>query len=448
MARGSIYGLTPGPGREGVAGEECATLREGSASTCSRRGTAVTPPRVISTASLALAAGIVPVFLATALSPLIAAELRFAEAAVATAVTCFFLGAAVSALPAGRLAERMSGRAAMLCGLLVSAVGSLALGIVAKTWWHLATMLVLMGAVVPLIDAGAARTFAMSLPEQKRAIAFGVKESCVPLAAMLAGLAVPIVSGSIGWRGAYIAVPVLGLFAALALPRAAEVAAGDAMSFVVGAPGRSAGTRSPSLPRRSWLLVVAISLASGSATASVAFLVPAASRAGFSSSQAGALLATASAGSIVVRLVSGHVADRRRDLLPTTFVGSILIGGLGTSWIAALSDAIAAPSLVFGLAMWLTVAAGWGWTGLAFLALTDAVPHAPAYAASAGMLGLSVGGTGGPLLFGIVATAASYRWAWACLGALFLIAGCLAKKGLRKPVTQLASESRLPDGPG
>lgn len=47
----------------------------------------------------------------------------------------------------------------------------------------------------------------------RRGFAFGVKQSAVPLTAMLAGLAVPVFAVTVGWRWAFGAAAALGLFA-------------------------------------------------------------------------------------------------------------------------------------------------------------------------------------------------------------------------------------------
>jgi hypothetical protein len=72
----------------------------------------------------------------------------------------------------------------------------------------------------------------------------------------------------------------------------------------------------------------------------------------------------------------------------------------------------------------LTLAAGWGWTGVAFHAVLVATRDAPALGAGIVLGGLSLGGAAGPALFGNISASASYPWAWAS-SAIALAAGAV-----------------------
>jgi MFS family permease len=68
----------------------------------------------------------------------------------------------------------------------------------------------------------------------------------------------------------------------------------------------------------------------------------------------------------------------------------------------------------------LAFAAGWGWPGLFNFAVVKTSPGAPAAATGITQTGASGGAAVGPLVFGLVAEAASYQVAWLVCGAFAL----------------------------
>jgi len=397
------------------------------------------PNATIGAASGALATTMVPVFLVGALSPVIGADLGFDEAATGVIVMSFYLAAAVTAIPMGSLTERLGAGRAMRTGVLVSAIGCAVTASLVRSAWQLAVLMALLGVTLPLVDTGTARAFATSVPINRRGRAFGVKEASVPMASLLAGLAVPLLAATVGWRlaflGGVLVAPVIVLSLNLALPvdpRRSRPRAGPRSSLpAVGAapdgepdPGRPA--TSPRLRRPVRLLAVSFALAGAGAAAVVTFLVPTATANGMSSARAGLTLAVASGGGIVARLAAGAMADRAPATLGPALMSAMLAGAIGTAGLAMAPQGIA-----FVVVAVLTLTAGWGWTGLGFAALTQATPQAPATAAGAGILGLAVGGTLGPVLFGRLVVSGSYPLGWTVISGLFLAGTICAYLGLR-----------------
>jgi MFS family permease len=401
----------------------------------------------IAAASAALAVATVPMFLFGALSGSIGAELGFGTAQAGAVVTTFFLAAAVTAVPLGRVTESLGGRRAMRLGVVTSAVGCALVGTVAADWWHLAVLLGIVGGVLPFVDTGAARTFTTAVTARRRGAAFGIKEASVPFASMLAGLAVPAVAGTAGWRAAFLAAAAVGplAWAALAVVPPAAAAAPHGGGRQIGPRPARTGSRPgrAALPRAVPVLAVGFALAGGAAAAAVAFLVPAAVAVGMTPAAAGTALAVASAGSIVARLVAGLAADRHPHA-----VGALLVVGMALGALGALVLALGRPGWPIVVASALTLTAGWGWTGLGFTALVRLAPETPAAAAGVGLTGLAVGGTVGPLLFGVVVGAAgAYAWGWTTLAAAFGLgaaAVAVALAGTRPGGRSPASRSTPP----
>lgn len=351
-------------------------------------------------AAAGLASSMVPVFLFAALSGQIGAELAFGPQAVGVAVTVFFVAAGLAAVPGGRLTERIGPRRALGLGALVSGLASVGIGAGARTWWHAAALLAVAGTALGLTDTGAARALADRVRSARQGLAFGVKEASVPGASLLAGVAVPALGLTIGWRPTFMAGFVLVPVVWALLPR--RLASPAPAPSIAPSSVTDAGRRPALL-----LLAVGSALGAGAATATAAFLVPAAVAGGISPGPAGLLLAAGSAAGIGTRLVVGWGADRGGGA-PVALVALLMAGGaLG---LAALAAAPEGPAVVAGALV--ALGAGWGWTGLVFLAAVRADPRAPAAAAGIVLAGLSVGGATGPLAFGALVGVTSYPAVW------------------------------------
>jgi hypothetical protein len=232
-----------------------------------------------------------------------------------------------------------------------------------------------------------------------------------------------------------------------------EMGRGDAHAPGVAAdatssPSTDPGGGQPSEDRGSgpllFGLAVAAALAGGAAAAVASFLVPTAELAGLGAGAAGALLAAASTASIAMRLLSGASVDRR----PGSELAAIaVLAGLGTVGVAGLAWAsgpgagaagggltAGAPAVVATVGLVLTavvsLGAGWGWTGLVFLAAVRLEPERPARAAGAVLAGLGVGGAAGPAVLGWMAEVQGFAAAWVA-GAISMAVATLLAVRLR-----------------
>lgn len=384
--------------------------------------------------ALALTCSAVPAFLFGALSDRLRAELGFGEVGVGAGVTVFFAAAALGAYPAGRITDRLGAATAVRVGASAATVASVGIGALAGTWWQAAALLAVAGASVGLVDTGTARAFSRAVRPTRQGLAFGLKEASVPGASMLAGVTLPLVAGTVGWRPSFAVGVVLLPLVWLGLPGSAGAAdARPTAPAAVDPPHQRAatpGTAEVTAPSRRVvalaLTTVACALGVGAANAAAAFLAPSATAGGLTPGAAGALLAAASLASIAMRVATGGMADRRpgREMAVTA-----LLLGLGALGALASAGGTAAAAVVGAL---LVLGAGWGWSGLVFLAAIRAGPARPA--ASAGMIltGLAAGGALGPLGFGTLVSAGGYPVAWvataAAMGAGAVVAGAADRR--------------------
>lgn len=360
-------------------------------------------------ASLMTTLGTLPVFLLSSQSVYIRQELGFDEVRFGIAVSVFFGSAALAALLGGGLTDRVGRRRSTIAAGAVAAVGGLGIAFLAHSWVVLVALLVLLGIANAACQVTANLTVARVIPPHRRGLGFGIKQSAIPVAIMVAGLAVPTVGALGGWRWTFAATGVGGLLvvvAGLRLPRAVDGT-------------RARGTETDRPPMRALVLtMVAITLASAAANSLGSFLASWGFHAGLTPSQAGVLMAAGSGANLMLRVFLGHRADRRHGRnLPVValqmFIGALALGAL----------AIDSPVTVV-VSGFLAFALGWSWPGLLLYAVVRVGRDAPGAASGMVQAGAFIGGAAGPALFGAVVGWVGYQVAWGAAGTLFL-AGAL-----------------------
>lgn len=227
-------------------------------------------------------------------------------------------------------------------------------------------------------------------------LAFGLKQSGVPLAALCGGAAVPTVALTIGWRQAYLCAAVVALLFAWWIGR-----------FPVHdqVPQPTARNR-PQRRRILWLLACAGGFGAAAADALGGFFVSSGVAVGASESFAGTTLALGSGVCVICRLSMGRLADEGRGAV-FAMVGVLMLSGAGGYVLLALRM----PELLVPAAV-LCFAGGWGWPGLLYFGVARLDRAAPAAATSTVQAGIFVGAVLGPVVFGAVTETWSYGVAW------------------------------------
>ena len=355
-----------------------------------------------------------PVFLVGALGTTIGAELGLSETAIGGAATALFLCSAIVATPAGRAVERVGAGVALRAGVSIAGLVALSVALVTDGWWTLVVPMTVGGVAVALVDTGAARAFADRVRPERQGAAFGIKEASIPGASMLAGLSLPTVASLFGWRASFAGAAGVAAVVALSLPRPSRFRS-DAGTI---APEDTGGTRvaTAGVVR----FAIGAGLGTGAATATATFLVGGLVADGIGTSVAGTVLSVASLAGIGTRLAAGWRADRPHVAPVRMIVALQALGALGLAGLALGGGLpLSVPSAV------VAIGAGWGWTGLAFLAVVRANPTAPAAAAGVVLTGLGTGGALAPLAFGALVDAVSFGLAWAAAGVLMAAGAAL-----------------------
>ena len=279
------------------------------------------------------------------------------------------------------------------------AAAALLLAALAPSTAVLAGAMVIGGGANAIGQPAGNATVAQHVPPRRFGLAFAVKQSGIPLATVLAGLAVPGIALTIGWRFAYGIAAVLA-FLALLLPPPDRPAIGRR---VEGAVPR--GRRAPL-----WALAGGLALATIAATSIGAF---------------------GASGGVAVRPCRGDRRPGRRRGRPAGAHRSparraaggravqrraeggrlLVLAGAGGWALMSGSYPLGAPAL-FVVGLLVANAFGWGWPGLVHLSVARLFPTATAAGSGVTQTGVSLGLFAGPLLLGAIITEAGWPAAW------------------------------------
>jgi MFS family permease len=375
---------------------------------------AAAPPslvwRTVAAGGLSTVLASLPVFLLGGLAVLVRSELVFSEVQLGLAASVFFTVAALSAVPAGRVAARTGAWAATVLAAVTSSLALFAMAL-APSYTLLLVALAVGGVANSLAQIGTNGSLAEVVPAHRQGLAFGVKQAAIPAATLVAGFALPLVGLTLGWRVTFAGAALLALVYVVLAPRPTRDRP---------AGRRSGGRTGDAAVQALAVVAVAAALAAAAVNGLAAFLVESAVAAGLSLSAAGVLLGSGSALGICARIGVGWLADRRGRGHLAIVAGMMATGAVGMSLLAtgAVPAFFAGTALVFAL--------GWSWPGLMTFAVVRSNPSAPAVATSYTQTGVFAGGATGPVVFGLLVQAESYSLAWSvAAGAMLAAAGLM-----------------------
>lgn len=364
--------------------------------------------------------GAIPPFLLGAQAVWVREDLEVGLGVFGVGISTFFAAAALGSIGAGVLLDRLGRRFGVLVAGTLVAVGGTTMALLVRGPLTLLLCMAVLGLGNASCQTAANLSMARALPSGRRGLGFGVKQSAVPLAIMLGGLAVPTLGGALGWRSTFLATAGAGVLVALAavVRRPAEAGTGVAAADVPDRPPW-------------WPLVlagVAITFASAAANFLGAFIASWGDEIGLTATTAGLLMAAGSAGSIAVRVLSGHRADSRQGAnLPVVAVQMYA----GAACLLGVAIGTPATVLAFGF---LAFTVGWAWPGLLLFAVARIGRDTPARASGVVQAGAFVGGALGPMGFGAMAGAVGFRPTWLAAAGCFVVAGTLvlvARRGFQ-----------------
>jgi len=371
------------------------------------------PRRAIIAGLAAQTAGSVPIALIGATAPELQAAFGFGDAQLGVLAALYFLSAAVLGPYGGRIVDRLGPAvglratgAIVIVGLLVEA---------AATSYPMLVVGALIGATSLALATPASNVVLIHhVPAQRQGLAFGLKQSAVPLAATLSGLALPLIALRVGWRWAFIVMLIFPLASLVLAPETPSVHRNSESH-------RGSEPRRKARPPRELLLLAGVGVFAATAVGTLnPFLVRAATEVGYSAGAAGILLSVAAGSLIVSRVLWGAVLDRS-GLEPVKVVFFLLaVGAVGYALLASSSMALFAVGAIVAYSF------GWAWPGVQFLAGVRLWPENPGEASGVLQLGAFIGATAGPLVFGMIVERSGFSLGYALSAAVAVIAAGLA----------------------
>lgn len=380
-------------------------------------------------ASVAALLGSLAVWIVSAVSPLMRAELGLTEQRLGLAVSVYFAVSALVAWLGGGLSDRIGARRTLTLGVTLSVTAVLSLVVLASHWLHVVMALSVAGIGSAVIQPATNHAIVRGVRLPRHGLALGLKQASVPTATLLAGVSVPALAVTLGWRWAFV-LPVLVALAFLPLrgrlPDGRRPAARLADAQEAGGGAR--------------LVLVVLAVAGGLGVAAIsaatAFLVPYLVTSGASEGTAGWVLALASLAGVTMRVVGGWRADSLGTSSIPTIVTLLVVGGVGAGLLG-----LGGSTVVLAAAAMLMIGAGWGWNGLLVLTIVRAFPHTPGLATGISQVGIRGGGAIGPSVFGLVVGWSGYTVGWFVVGTALIGASALMWLGGRLLPAPAAGES-------
>jgi MFS family permease len=377
------------------------------------------PPLLIAVTATVIAS--TPPFLSGALGVELNRDIGVTLRELGVTVSAYFAASALCSAAMGRLSQRVGAGRSLAVASAISAVSLLGAGLAARSFATLAPWIALGGVANSLIQPSVNGFLSDGVRRDGLALALGVKQAAIPVAALLSGACVSVLVPEIGWRGSFLVGAGLALLFSVTvvrLPRVEPLAA--------DAPP---ATRSTS--RTLAALGLAGGLGSIAGNALGGFLVSSAVAGGITQQDAGLVLAVGSAFCVLVRVTAGRWVDRTGSEGLALVSALLLVGAVGFVGLAT-----AVPALLLASSL-LAFGGGWGWPGVFQFAVVARNSTAPALATGIAQTGTYLGAAVGPVAFSLIA-AWSYSAAWAAV-AVPVCASALIMRRCRVPACRASA---------
>ncbi|MFU8852170.1 MFS transporter [Micromonospora sp. SL1-18] len=365
-------------------------------------------------ATLAMAASMWSPYAVSTLAPFLVGDLALSRAAVGGLVTATFAVAAAGSLVAGPVVDAVGANRGLLFLAAAVTLALLASAATSSYGWLVAAIAV-AGIGQALANPATNVLLAGGVPPARRAVAIGVKQSGVQVASFLAGLALPVLAATLGWRPAlrWSALLPLALLVAVwwLVPR-------DGPLPTAAGPWWRWTRPSPWLAR-----LMAYSLLLGTALSATSTYLPlyAVQGLGMAAWLAGVVLAALGVSGLVARVFWARLADRLSDVtLALSWLSAAAVGCVALVWLAG-------P--VWSGLVWIGAIGVGASAGAAnAVSMLAVVRRGGATGRMSGLvsLGFFSGFVIGPTTFGVAADHLGYGVAWVAAGVVFAASGVLA----------------------
>lgn len=341
-----------------------------------------------------------PLFLTGAMTVQIARDFEVHATTIGALAAAFAAATTLSTAFAGRNVRRWGIQRSMRASSVVAII-SLTGAAISNSILFLGIALVIGGTGNALAQPAGNALVASQVSQRRFGLGFAIKQSAIPLATTLSGLAVPLIAVTIGWRFAYGSAAVVALLTLFLAPKDQQ---------------RNEGRTEATVPRKHvfplWLYALGIGLIVAAATSIGTLGTAGGVEVNLSESTAGYLVAAGGFAGLTIRLIAGWCADHYKFDAMYGIVVLAVLGGLG--WIAMGTQAVT----MFIIGLIVANAFGWGWPGLQHLSIARRFPTATAAASGISQTGVSAGLLIGPLVLALLARNSGWASTW------FTAAGC------------------------
>ena len=348
------------------------------------------------------------------MAPVAARMLGVSPALTGVYISIVYVGAILASLAAGPAVARFGAIRVSQAGLLLCAAG---LALCALPWLPaIAVGGLLVGLGYGPITPASSHLLAATTPARRMALVFSVKQTGVPLGAILAGALVPGLLLLAGWQAALLAVAAGNIAcAALAQPLRASLDADRqpqrALAFANLAQPIRLVLSQPALARLAAFSFVFSAVQVSLTTYLVTYLNL---ELAYGLVAAGLAMSVSQAGGVAGRIVWGYVSDRwlgaRRTL-------AVLAGLMAFSTLATAFLTGAVPGFLVATLLIVFGASATGWNGVYLAEVARRAPPGMASMATGGTLSVTfLGVVLVPPLFGALSgLSGSYRFGFAAL---------------------------------
>lgn len=373
---------------------------------------AASTPAVISTAVVATISTVLPGFLAGALSVQTIAEFDVSEAVYGWALGTFFLAATLASTVMGRVAQRLGPRRQVTAALALTVAAGLGLAAFASSFLAFALFLGVLG-FSNSANQSAINLLLAQAKIDRLGLAIALKQSGMPTAALLGGLAVPAIAVTVGWRWVYVAAAVLACGALIAV-RAVIAPVGPVDRQPSAAP-----TTPASMLRFGSAGFACLAFAAGALNA---WTVGSGVDAGLSEGAAGLLLSAGAFVGVLVRIAIGTRLDQMTVSPMSVAAVLCVVGAMG---VAALT--VGSP-IVIVLGTLVAFGTGWVWPVLTNFGIIRANQGAAAAATGITQTGVYVGVFSAPLITGVIIDRFGFAAMWAVTAVVMLVGAAIVQR--------------------
>jgi MFS family permease len=342
------------------------------------------------------AVGVLPVFLTGAFAIQLRDDIGLGVDSLGLVYASYFAAAALLSAPLSRVSDQMATEWALRIGAGIYILAFVGIATEAESPVSLSAFIAMAGVGTALTRTASSVLIARNVGSGRQGVAFGLKHCSIPIAALLAGLSVPAIALTVGWRWAYAVAAILTVVVIVAIPKPS------------GKPivERKVDGRADMSTRLLIFSAVSFGLGSSAAASLGAYTVSTAVASGMQEGAAGILVAVGSVVGLASRLLVGHWSDRRRGSQLDLVTWMLGIGGLAFLMLGSVTD------WVMILAVPIAFATGWAWLGSYNLAMVRLNPVAPGPAVGVTQTGAFVGAIIGPAGLGFLAHEYSFTAAW------------------------------------